>query len=78
MKANTKVIVLSFVIFAIIFIIVRTLIVTFFDFENRIFPGVISAVVASVLSPRRTIIQKQSGEEIQLKWLFSKKVIVIK
>lgn len=38
----------------------------------------ISAVITVILSPQRRIVKKQSGDEIQLKWLFSKKVIVLK
>ncbi|WP_299130071.1 hypothetical protein [uncultured Winogradskyella sp.] len=78
MKSTTKATILSFIIFAIIFLSFRVLLSTFFDFQNRLIPSVVSAVVASVLSPRRTIIKKQSGKEVQLKWVFSKKIISIK
>jgi len=38
----------------------------------------ISAVLTVLLSPQRRVVRKRSGDEIQLKWLFSKKVITLK
>jgi hypothetical protein len=38
----------------------------------------ISAAITVALSPQRRIVKKQSGDQIQLKWLFSKKVIILK
>jgi hypothetical protein len=49
-----------------------------FNDINRFLLTAISAVLTVVLSPQRRIVKKQSGDEIQLKWLFSNKVIVLK
>jgi hypothetical protein len=36
---------------------------------------VVSTVISFLLSPKVTVVQKQNGEEEQIKWLFFKKVI---
>tara|TARA_R110002051_G_scaffold199848_1_gene266796 strand:- start:185681 stop:185833 length:153 start_codon:yes stop_codon:yes gene_type:complete len=38
----------------------------------------VAAAITVILSPQRRIVKKQSGDQIQLKWLFSKKVIILK
>ena len=78
MTSNTKAILLSFICFAIIFLIVRTILVAVFTFSNTIYAGIAAAVVASIFSPRRVIAYKQSGKVVMLKWFFSKKTIRIK
>lgn len=78
MKPNTKATIVSFIIFAVIFIIVRSLVVNIFSFNNTLIASIIAAIVASVLSPRRMLVYKQSGKEVQLKWFFSKKIIRFK
>jgi len=48
---------------------------------NDINPYLLSAISAGItviLSPQRRVVKKQSGDQIQLKWLFSKKVIILK
>ncbi|EPR71966.1 hypothetical protein ADIWIN_3052 [Winogradskyella psychrotolerans RS-3] len=40
--------------------------------------AVLSAVFTIILTPQRRIVKKRSGEEIQLKWLFMKKVFTLK
>jgi hypothetical protein len=46
-----------------------------FKTENTIFSASISVVLAFVLSSKVKILDKQHGEEEQIKWLFFKKVI---
>ena len=46
-----------------------------FKTENTILSTSISVVLAFVLSPKVKILDKQHGEEEQIKWLFFKKVI---
>ncbi len=46
-----------------------------FKAENTILSASISVVLAFVLSPKVKILDKQHGEEEQIKWLFFKKVI---
>lgn len=59
-------------ILAILFMIL------FHEFSNINDIGVaagIAVILAFVLSPKYKIVQKQNGEEEQMKWLFFKKVI---
>ena len=46
-----------------------------FKTENTILSISISVVLAFVLSPKVKMLDKQHGEEEQIKWLFFKKVI---
>ena len=46
-----------------------------FKTENTILSASISVVLAFVLSPKVKMLDKQHGEEEQIKWLFFKKVI---
>ena len=46
-----------------------------FKTENTILSASISVVLAFVLSPKVKMIDKQHGEEEQIKWLFFKKLI---
>ncbi|WP_179353315.1 hypothetical protein [Winogradskyella vidalii] len=78
MKTSTKASLYVFLIFAVIYVIVRFSIQALFTDINQMVLAVLSAVITVVLTPQRRIIKKQSGEEIQLKWLFSKKVFTIK
>lgn len=78
MSANTKAILISFIIFFAIFIACRLVIGYFLSIENAGVLGAISAVVAIVLSPRRSVIVTQSDKQIYLKWVFSKKMYRIK
>lgn len=78
MKISTKASLYVFLIFAVIYVIVRFSIQALFTDINQMVLAVLSAVITVVLTPQRRIIKKQSGEEIQLKWLFSKKVFTIK
>lgn len=78
MNSNTKAIVLSSVFFALIFLGIHTLLTLYFNIHNTVAVGVVSAVCASVFSPRRVVLNKQSGKDVYLKWLLSKKVIRFK
>ena len=78
MSSNTKAIAFSLGMFFIVFAaIYLTLLFIFKNIDPAIIGG-ITAFLSVLLSPRRTIIQKQTGEEVQLKWIFSKKVITFK
>lgn len=78
MSTNTKATLISIASFAIIFLGIHTLLTVYLNIEDTIVSGVTSAISASLLTPRRVMVQKQSGKEIQLKWLFSKKMIRVK
>ncbi|REG89350.1 hypothetical protein [Winogradskyella sediminis] len=78
MKTSTKAGLYVFIIFAVIYIIVRFSIQAIFTDINQMILAVLSAVITVILTPQRRIAKKQSGDEIQLKWLFSKKIIILK
>lgn len=78
MKTSTKASLYVFLIFLITYLIIRFGIQMVFSDINSYLLTAISAVLTVLLSPQRRIVRKQSGDEIQLKWLFSNKVIVLK
>lgn len=78
MKTSTKAGIYVFLIFAVIYIVVRFSLQAIFENINTMLLAVIAAVITVILTPQRRIVKKQSGEEIQLKWWFSKKIIVLK
>lgn len=78
MKTSTKASLYVFIIFLVTYLVVRFVIKAVFNDINPYFLAAVSAGITVVLSPQRRIVRKQSGNQIQLKWLFSKKVIVLK
>ena len=49
----------------------------FYKTDNFLLKGGISAVFAFILSPRKKIIQTQTGKIKQITWIFLKKPILI-
>ena len=78
MKTSTKASVYVFLIFAVTYLVIRFGIELLVDDINRYLLSAVSAAITVVLSPKRRIVKKQSGDQIQLKWIFSKKVIILK
>ncbi|WP_178991381.1 hypothetical protein [Winogradskyella schleiferi] len=78
MKTSTKAGLYVFLIFGVTYLVVRFGIQMVFKDINIYVLTAISAIITVILSPQRRIVKKQSGDEIQLKWLFSKKVITLK
>jgi len=78
MKTSTKAGIYVFLIFAVIYVIVRLSLQAIFVDINQMLLAVLSAVLTIILTPQRRIVKKRSGEEIQLKWLFIKKVFTLK
>jgi len=77
MKRKTKVRILWYVSFFVSFFIVWTILqVTFKNLADG-YKGMISAVIASLLSPKITEFETQSGKKLQLKWVFMKKIVTI-
>ena len=77
MTAKRKGLLWSMLIFFLTYLVVWFVIRFIFSGMNVALVGGITAAITVVLSPQRKIIQTQSGEKVQLKWLFSKKVIII-
>ncbi len=78
MKTSTKAGLYVFLIFAVIYVIIRFSIQAIFSDINQMLLAVVTAIITIILTPQRRIVKKQSGDEIQLKWLFNKKVIILK
>ncbi|WP_179333964.1 hypothetical protein [Winogradskyella costae] len=78
METSTKAGLYVFLIFGVIYVIVRLSIQSVFTDINQMVLAVASAVITIILTPQRRVIKKQSGDEIQLKWLFMKKVFTLK
>jgi hypothetical protein len=78
MKTGTKANIYVFLIFLVTYLVLRFGIQLIFEDINRYVLTAISAVLTLLLSPQRRIVKKHDGDEIQLKWLFSNKVIVLK
>jgi hypothetical protein len=77
MTVKTKVRILSFLAFIVIFLIVWAILhFAFEDLENP-YKGMISAVVSAFFAPRINEYKTQSGKQMQLKWIFLKKPISI-
>ncbi|RED46344.1 hypothetical protein DFQ10_101113 [Winogradskyella eximia] len=78
MKTSTKANIYVFFIFFVTYLVIRFGIQLVYSDINRYLLTAISAVITVLLSPQRRIVKKKSGDEIQLKWLFSNKVITLK
>jgi hypothetical protein len=62
-------------LFPVLVILFGLIIYRVLGFEPNFYTFVINIGLAYVLAPKFKIIQKQHGEEEQMKWLFFKKVI---
>ena len=78
MKTSTKAGLYVFLIFAVIYVIIRFSIQAMFSDINQMLLALVTAIITIILTPQRRIVKKQSGDEIRLKWLFNKKVIILK
>lgn len=75
MGTTTKVRILSYLAFFFIFIIIWTILhYTFENLENP-YKGMISAGIAAIFAPRINEYKTQSGNKMQLTWIFFKRSI---
>lgn len=78
MNNKTKASIFSRLIFYLSFIIFWIILdVDFNDFPNSFFKVAACGALAWVLSPRINNFKAQSGDKLQLKWIFSKKVFIL-
>lgn len=77
MNAKTKVLIYQFVSFAVIFLLARYLIASFLEL-GWIWIPILSAVIATVLTPQFKVIHTEQGEKILMRWIFLKGVKTIK
>lgn len=78
MNSSTKAIIISLLVFLGIFLVVLLFFKVVLGLSDGPIAGMFSAVIAALFSPRRTVINKQSGKEVQLKWFFSDRIYIIK
>lgn len=64
-----------FLIYPLIFTLIFLLFKQFEIFNNVRLIVVVSTVISFILSPKVKLVDKQNGEEEQIRWLFFKKVI---
>lgn len=62
-------------LFPILVILFGLIIYKVLGYEPNVYTILINVMVAYILSPKFKIVEKQNGEEEQMKWLFFKKVI---
>jgi branched-subunit amino acid ABC-type transport system permease component len=70
---NLKILILF--VFPLLIILFGLIIYKVLEFEPNMYTIVINLGLAFILSPSIKTVQKQHGEEEQIKWLFFKKVI---
>lgn len=70
---NLKILILF--VFPLLIILFGLIIYKVLEYEPNIYTIVINIGLAFILSPRIKTVQKQHGEEEQIKWLFFKKVV---
>lgn len=78
MKPSVKASLYAFAIFFVIFLSLWLIIHHLLKDISPPYVGAMSAAISTVLTPQKKVIQKQTLEDVQLKWIFSKKVISIK
>lgn len=78
MKTTTKASLYVTLIFFVTYFIIRFSIQSIFTDINIYLLTIITVLITVLLSPQRRIVKKKAGDQIQLKWIFSKKVIVLK
>ena len=62
-------------LFPVLIILFGLIIYKVLGYEPNFYTIIINIGLAYILSPKYKIIEKQNGEEEQMKWLFFKKVI---
>lgn len=73
-----KVKILSNVFFVAVFVF-SWLVINYFYKDLKIsIVGAISGIIAYLLSPRLKTLDSQSGKQIQIKWIFLKKLVLVK
>ncbi|MBT8318223.1 MAG: hypothetical protein HKP59_11425 [Lutibacter sp.] len=74
MKLKTKAFLLNIVIFFVTFLVIHFILNYFFKDLKGAYVAGISGGLTAMLAPRAKNIKTQSGDHIQMTWIFSKKV----
>ncbi len=73
MKPKYKAFLFNFIGFALLFVIIRS-IMWFLLSSDSIYLAIVAAVLASVLSPKFAVTRTKEGEKLFMKWVFIKGV----
>ena len=74
MKLQTKIHLLNYIIFFVIFLIIHFSLNYFFKNVHGAIIAAITGALTVILAPRAKSVNTQSGDHIQMTWIFSKKV----
>lgn len=77
MNRKTKIKILVSLTFLIIYAIIWAILHFAFKDLSNIYVGAITAALAVILSPRINNYESQTGNKIQIKWIFMKKLLDI-
>ena len=77
MTKKTKIKIIWYLSFFVVFLIIWTILHFSFDDLNSAYKGLICGGISGLLSPRIKEFETQSGKQTQLKWIFMKKVIMV-
>lgn len=78
MTTNIKATIYAYSLFFVIFFIIWLIIHNLFKDLSTAIVGALAAALTVFIAPHKQVVKAQSGKQIQLKWLFSKKVIKLK
>ena len=77
MNNKTKIILLSFALSLVIFVIIWGIMGFLFPNLENPYKSMISAGIMFILSPKLKILRSQSGLKLQMTWIFIKKTITV-
>ncbi len=75
MNKKTKIRILVALIFLIIYSIIWAILYFAFKDLSNVYVGAIATALAVILSPRINNCESQTGNKIQVKWIFMKKLL---
>ena len=71
MSLKNKTLLYNFLSFAIIFIVLRFFVMSYFV-ETHLLKSLMSAILTMVLAPKFAVLKNKEGEQIMMKWVFLK------
>ncbi|HLS10893.1 MAG TPA: hypothetical protein VK050_01900 [Flavobacteriaceae bacterium] len=77
MSKKTKIKILSHLVFFVIFIIIWTILHFTYKNLNGGYKAMICGGLTAILAPRIKEYKTQSGKQMQVKWIFLKKILVL-
>jgi len=77
LSKQAKAVIIGNAIYIAVFLIFWFVLPYFFENHSMPFRGGISAILTFIISPRITRVRMQSGDKLQIEWLFLSKAITI-